>query len=85
MEVTSQTRIFKFDLINWKILGKSIDELTDYCRKLSTAEDLGELSSLSEDSDHDRDGKERPFHHPFELKDRGPIIMNIRVSIITFF
>lgn len=58
--------------------GKSIEELTNYCKKLSKAEDLGELS-LS-DSDNDGDGKPRAFHHPFEVKDRGPIVMNIRVS-----
>jgi hypothetical protein len=47
---------------------------------LSTAEEFGELSSLSDpDSDHDGEGKERAFHHPFELKDRGPIVMNIKV------
>lgn len=62
--------------------GKSIEELTNYCKKLSKAEggeDLGELSSFS-DSDNDGDGKPRAFHHPFEVKDRGPIVMNIRVS-----
>lgn len=63
--------------------GKSIEELTNYCKKLSTAEDLGELSELS-DSDNDGDGKPRAFHHPFEVKDRGPIVMNIRVKISNF-
>jgi hypothetical protein len=47
---------------------------------LSRAEDLGELSDLS-DSDNDNEGKPRAFHHPFEVKDRGPIVMNIRNSI----
>ncbi|CAO1398954.1 unnamed protein product [Diamesa serratosioi] len=61
--------------------GKSIEELTNYCKRLSNAEELGELSSLSEDSDHDGEGKERAFHHPFEVKDRGPIVMNIRNSV----
>lgn len=59
--------------------GKSIEELTNYCKKLSKAEDLGELSDLT-DSDNDGEGKPRAFHHPFEVKDRGPIVMNIRVS-----
>ena len=59
--------------------GKSIEELTNYCKKLSKAEDLGELSFS--DSDNDGDGKPRAFHHPFEVKDRGPIVMNIRVSL----
>jgi len=61
--------------------GKTIAELTSYCKKLSKAEglDLDELSSMS-DSDNDGEGKPRAFHHPFEVKDRGPIVMNIRVS-----
>lgn len=63
--------------------GKTIEELTTYCKKLSKAEDLGELSELS-DSDNDGDGKPRAFHHPFEVKDRGPIVMNIRVSFCPF-
>lgn len=63
--------------------GKSIEELTNYCKRLSRAEDLGDLSELS-DSDNDGDGKPRAFHHPFEVKDRGPIVMNIRVSWIFF-
>lgn len=60
--------------------GKTIEELTNYCQKLSRAEDLGELSDLS-DSDVDGEGQPRAFHHPFEVKDRGPIVMNIRNSI----
>lgn len=60
--------------------GKSIEELTNYCKKLSKAEDLGELSELS-DSDNDAEGRAKVFHHPFEVRDRGPIVMNIRVSL----
>lgn len=63
--------------------GQSIEELTNYCKRLSKAEDLGELSGFS-DSDNDGDGNARPFHHPFEVKDRGPIVMNIRVSARKF-
>jgi protein SON len=59
--------------------GKTIEELTNYCKKLSRAEDIGELSELS-DSDNDGEGMPRAFHHPFEVKDRGPIVMNIKVG-----
>lgn len=59
--------------------GKTIVELTNYCQKLSRAEDIGELSELS-DSEVDGEGLPRAFHHPFEVKDRGPIVMNIRNS-----
>lgn len=62
--------------------GKSVDELTEFCKKLSNGEaSSGYLSNVSDDSDHDRDGNERPFNHPFVLKDHGPIVMNIRVSL----
>lgn len=61
--------------------GKSIDELTEYCRKLSNGEGLGDLSSISEeDSDHDKEGNDKAFNHPFVVKERGPIVMNIRVD-----
>ncbi|CAG9802283.1 unnamed protein product [Chironomus riparius] len=60
--------------------GKTIEELTNYCKKLSRAEDIGELSDLS-DSEIDGEGHPRAFHHPFEVKDRGPIVMNIKNSI----
>lgn len=59
--------------------GKSVDELTEFCKKLSKGESAGYLSHVSDDSDHDADGGEKAFHHPFVLKDRGPIIMNIKV------
>lgn len=59
--------------------GKSVDELTEFCKKLSKGESAGYLSNVSDDSDHDNDGAEKAFHHPFVLKDRGPIVMNIKV------
>lgn len=59
--------------------GKTVDELTEFCKKLSKGEGAGYLSNVSDDSDHDVYGDEKAFHHPFVLKDRGPIIMNIKV------
>ncbi|XP_015512644.1 protein Son isoform X1 [Neodiprion lecontei] len=57
--------------------GKSVDELTDFCKSLSKSEALGELSSIS--SDDDGSNSEKGFHHPFLVKDRpNSIIMNIR-------
>ncbi|XP_050307702.1 protein Son [Anthonomus grandis grandis] len=59
--------------------GKSIDELTDFCKSLSKKEELGELSSLSEKEDSDAD---EPFHHPFKIKDRPTTItMNIKNAV----
>lgn len=57
-------------------LGKSVAELTEYCKKLSNGE-IGD----SDISDVESEVEERAFHHPFELKDREPIIMNIRNSV----
>ncbi|XP_073955630.1 protein Son-like isoform X2 [Choristoneura fumiferana] len=59
--------------------GKSVDELTDFCKHLSKKEALGELSSVSS---HDDDMSENEdtlaFHHPFLVKEKAPIVMNIR-------
>lgn len=61
-------------------VGKSVDELTEFCKKLSKGETNGYLSNMSdEESDVDAD-LEKPFHHPFVIKDRGPIVMNIKVN-----
>ncbi|XP_066587221.1 protein Son-like isoform X2 [Prorops nasuta] len=57
--------------------GKTVDELTDFCKSLSKSEALGELSNIS--SDDDGSESEKGFHHPFLLKERpNSIIMNIR-------
>lgn len=60
--------------------GKTIEELTDFCKTLSKKEELGELSSLSEKEDSDSE-TDKPFHHPFQIKDRPTsITMNIKVQ-----
>lgn len=64
------------------VIGKSVDELTEFCKKLSNGESNGYLSNVSADSDHDMEGNEKAFNHPFVLKDRGPIVMNIKVRIL---
>lgn len=66
-------------MANIRFGGKSVDELTEFCKKLSKEEGSGYLSNVSDDSEHDADGNEKPFNHPFVLKDRGPIVMNIKV------
>ncbi|XP_058054014.1 protein Son [Anopheles bellator] len=59
--------------------GKSVEELTEYCKKLSNKDNFNDLSSVSSDeSDHDADGGSKAFHHPFQLKEQAPIVMNIR-------
>ncbi|XP_041980158.1 protein Son isoform X2 [Aricia agestis] len=59
--------------------GKSVDELTDFCKHLSKKEALGELSSVSSnDGDMSENEDTIAFHHPFLVKEKAPIVMNIR-------
>ncbi|XP_045769673.1 protein Son isoform X3 [Maniola jurtina] len=59
--------------------GKSVDELTDFCKHLSKKEALGELSSVSSnDEDMSENEDMIAFHHPFLVKEKAPIVMNIR-------
>lgn len=60
--------------------GKTIEELTEFCKTLSRKEELGELSSISDDNSSDSDN-DKAFHHPFQIKDRPTsITMNIKVT-----
>lgn len=57
--------------------GKTVEELTDFCKTLSQKEELGELSSNSEGEEP----QETAFHHPFQISARPTsIVMNIKVS-----
>ncbi|XP_077286538.1 son RNA binding protein [Arctopsyche grandis] len=61
--------------------GKSVDELTDFCKNLSRQEAIGELSSVTSGSDGEGDAADtltKPFNNPFQLKDRAPIVLNIK-------
>nr|XP_015839551.1 PREDICTED: protein SON isoform X2 [Tribolium castaneum] len=61
--------------------GKTIEELTEFCKTLSKQEALGELSSNSEGGGSESDN-DKPFHHPFQIKDRPTsITMNIKNSV----
>ncbi|XP_055593539.1 protein Son [Uranotaenia lowii] len=69
-------------IMKMKCSGKSVEELTEFCKKISDKENLNELSSVSsDDSEHEADGSSKAFHHPFQIKDPGPIVMNIKNSI----
>ncbi|CAG4975126.1 unnamed protein product [Parnassius apollo] len=59
--------------------GKSVDELTDFCKHLSKKEALGELSSVSSNDENMSENEDTmAFHHPFLVKEKAPIVMNIR-------
>ncbi|KOB75899.1 Protein SON [Operophtera brumata] len=63
--------------------NQSVDELTDFCKHLSKKEALGELSSVcSEDEDMSENEDTMAFHHPFLVKEKAPIIMNIRSTAL---
>lgn len=59
---------------------------SEYCKELSKRENMGELSSLSGSEESD---SEKPFHHPFQVKDRPSFIsLNIKVmstTVLFFF
>lgn len=70
-------------LLKMRYGGKSVQDLTDFCRKLTSGNNLENLSDFSSDgdSDHDKDGNAKAFHHPFAIKEREPIVLNIKNSI----
>ncbi|VVC33096.1 G-patch domain,Double-stranded RNA-binding domain [Cinara cedri] len=53
---------------------KTVDELTDFCRKLSKKDKDHDDSSLSSSDEEFK----QPFHHPFLVKERPNIVLNIR-------
>ncbi|XP_017117531.1 protein Son [Drosophila elegans] len=66
-------------LVKMRYGGRSVQDLTDFCKKISNGDGLSDLSS-DEDSDVDKNGNAKAFHHPFQLKEREPIVMHIRNS-----
>lgn len=68
------------DLAAIKSGGKSIDELTDFCKRISSkSKNRMESSSSSEDEMVQEKSEEDEFiHHPFKVKDNSSIILNIR-------
>lgn len=55
----------------------------EYCKKLSKKDALGkDVSDIESESS---DEEEKPFHHPFQVRDRpNSIIMNIKVQFLFF-
>nr|NP_001262426.1 Son RNA binding protein, isoform B [Drosophila melanogaster]NP_649914.1 Son RNA binding protein, isoform A [Drosophila melanogaster]Q9VHB0.1 RecName: Full=Protein Son; AltName: Full=RNA-binding protein Son [Drosophila melanogaster]AAF54409.1 Son RNA binding protein, isoform A [Drosophila melanogaster]AGB95808.1 Son RNA binding protein, isoform B [Drosophila melanogaster] len=66
-------------LVKMRYGGRTIQDLTDFCKKISNGDGLSDLSS-EEESDVDKNGNAKVFHHPFQLKEREPIVMHIRNS-----
>ncbi|XP_017103791.2 protein Son [Drosophila bipectinata] len=64
-------------LVKMRYGGRTVQDLTDFCKKISNGDGLSDLSS-DEDSDVDKNGNAKAFHHPFQLKEREPIVMHIR-------
>ncbi|XP_039288821.1 protein SON [Nilaparvata lugens] len=62
--------------------GKTVDELTDFCKLLSKKDADGHESISSNTSDSEASESEKPFHHPFQIKDRpSSIVLNIRNAV----
>jgi len=51
--------------------------ILDFCRKLSKKDKAQNDDTSFSSSDEEK----QPFHHPFLVKERPNIVMNIRVSI----
>lgn len=60
--------------------GKTVQDLTNFCKKLSKGESYDNMSVFSSDeqSDVDKEGNTKAFHHPFVLKTLEPIVMHIK-------
>ncbi|XP_064093418.1 protein SON-like isoform X2 [Macrobrachium nipponense] len=70
-------------LVKIKTGGKSVEELTDFCKQLVASGNYSdaELSDPSPSSDEDDNNPDKPFsctRHPFSVRDSKPILMNIR-------
>ncbi|XP_071540632.1 uncharacterized protein [Panulirus ornatus] len=70
-------------LVKIKAGGKSVDELTDFCKQLVASGNYSDvdLSDPSISSGDDNDNPDKPFsntRHPFSVRDTKPILMNIR-------
>nr|XP_022293066.1 protein SON-like isoform X3 [Crassostrea virginica] len=71
------------DLATIKSGGKSIDELTDFCKRISSKSKskMESSSSSSEEEEGGTGGKNEEdefIHHPFKVKDTSSIVLNIR-------
>ncbi|KAH8418495.1 hypothetical protein KR009_005672 [Drosophila setifemur] len=66
-------------LIKMRYGGRTVQDLTEFCKKISSGDGMSDLSS-DEDSDVDKNGNAKAFHHPFQIKERDPIVMHIRNS-----
>lgn len=62
--------------------GKSVEELTEYCKKIQEKEDERRKESHHYDSSSDEEpaqvSDDEPFHHPFQVKEPATIIMDIK-------
>ncbi|XP_019880643.2 protein Son isoform X2 [Aethina tumida] len=62
--------------------GQTIEELTDFCKTLSKQEEEAADEEEIEERGSDSDENDRPFHHPFQIRDRPTsITMNIKNSV----
>ena len=65
------------DVTTLKAGGKSVGELTDFCKRISSKDNKEyELSTTESDSSSDDD--DETWHHPFNVNEKAPIVMNIR-------
>lgn len=67
------------DLTLAKSGGKSVAELTEFCKRISEKETAKDSSESEVSEEEKSDAEDSPFHHPFIMRDSSaPIVMNIR-------
>lgn len=61
--------------------GKSVEELTDYCKRIAKRDANG--VAISDDDSGDDGDADHFLHHPFQVKDRPlpQITLNIRNAV----
>ncbi|XP_065156175.1 protein Son-like isoform X3 [Atheta coriaria] len=60
--------------------GKTVEELTDFCKTLSKKEELGELSSVSSQDESESEEEDMTIRHPFQIKEKQ-FTINIKNSV----
>lgn len=77
-------QVSNIDLAAIKSGGKSIDELTDFCKRISSKSkhrrDSSSSSSSEEEAGDKKEEDEEFIHHPFKVRDASSIVLNIRDS-----
>ncbi|CAL1279905.1 unnamed protein product [Larinioides sclopetarius] len=71
----------KKELVSIKAGGKSVQELTDFCAKLSKRENEVDDGAPDTNDVNNLEGENDFIHHPFKLKEQSVIKLNIKNAV----